>query len=57
MLRKLGVKLQVQKDTLLIQGSVVWRFQQKNISEFNERITEEMKKKLVPLIEEYDKKH
>ena len=57
MLRKLGVKLQVQKDTLLIQGSVVWRFQQKNISEFNERITEEMKKKLAPLIEEYNKKH
>ena len=54
MLAKLGVKLQVQKDlkqgVLEILAKIIFQ-------NLNERIIEEMKKNLVPLIEEYNKKH
>ena len=58
MLGKLGVELQVQKDTLPILSRVVClKISAKIIFQnSNETITEKMKNKFAPLIEEYNKK-
>ena len=50
--RELGVKLQVQKEQggLEIPAKII-------LQSSNEIIIQEMKEKLAPLIEEYNKKH